>query len=285
MHVDLRKYQYFVQQKIQIWLAFKLIPEYLKRNHENLQKLNDLLRKLKYELFEYKILKNSEDQETNYLQTMQPPFLQQNSQIYKEIQLENLLLSRISIESLYGVSEGSSKNKENERQIFLQLQSLLKERNVLDKYINVKGYKLEEIRLYVTSQLKKLQKRGFVEEISQPQTENLRFPQNQSILLQLFATSVLELNPYYSKVREIVIENKFIVNLNTEQDFFIQKVGLNQLVVFYGKQSLKFSNNYQDVFKIMVFFLFFMIKFQDKYNSLIKRDSALGELINELKEK
>ena len=175
------------------------------------------------------------------------------------------------------------KNPLDLKKKLIELDNLLKEREILDSFFKIENYCIEKIRIYLLKKLFKMQKKNFIEEIENDYYVNLKiYPSIENFLLNLFIKNLKNLDKFYSQNRSNIFLNQYLTYIKkNEKDFFIQKFGFSNFVVFMGNEKFSVFNDLQGVFCIMVFFVFHVKKHHWDYVKYLKREeSAFGELFS-----
>lgn len=288
-NIDLKSFNMWSYHNIQIWLAFNFIPEIFNLNFENLRKINFCLNSFKINLKDFNIIKEfiQENRTMDYNHPVLPLYFKnkENAKIEKVMNLNELLTLDIFSIFRYGSNWGLNEfNSPNELKIkLMELDDLLNERALLDSYFNFEEYSIDKTRIYLLKKLFKMQKKNFIEEIDNDYYVDQKFyPSVENILLHLFVNNLKNLDKFYSQNKTSIFLNPYLSYIKKdEKDFYIQKSGFHNYVVFMGNDKFSCFCDLQGVFNIMVFFVFHVKKYHwDYIKYLKKKDNAFGELFS-----
>ena len=274
LKVDFRKFNTWVSYEIQKWMSHWLIPELIQRNQENLEKIDS-------ELYYFGLtLKEKKELSALFDSLHMKPVLQDldQSSIYLE---EKKKLKPVSLDEIMSYSLKRLKQWGGNWQDhffdhndlitqFAKLDKLLAERDQLDSYLDIKGFKIEETRVYLLQRLFQLQKDNFAIEINQ--LEDLQdpyYPSDKDLLLNVFINCVKENDRYYSLdnfANKNVFINEFLeFSKRSELDFLILKSTNENIKLYCGPIELNSVFDMQMCFTVMTLFTHHILTFHEKH--------------------
>lgn len=286
LDIDLQKYNTWVHQEIQNWLAYSFIPELIQRNRDNLEGIDKTLRSFGFVLKDYQIVKGILEGYQNDFQDLSVS-LNDSVNVEQGLRLANLdeiISYSMSGRQQWGScwenqffdnSQVASMNKE--------LKRLIRERNTLDSYFKIDGYSISNIRLFMLKKLCRLQNDGFIREINNENEKDYYiYPSNEEILLNIFISYISENNNHYQLMQgrriSIFITSFMEVAKKNKEDFFLQKNPNGNITIFYGETVLENFYDIQTAFSVMVLLTHHMKQYHTSY--INTRQRAFNELIS-----
>jgi len=267
MKINFDKFKSWTLNNIQTWLAFEFIPELIQRNMTNFRDINSLLRSKGKELLEYKLLSRFIEEKTLGTQSETNFRLRENKSDAPESSLRSVSVDEL----LYEIKD-------------LDLDPLLYQRMLLDRYLAPCGFSIEQVRRFVLKELIQMQKSNFSNAIQvNLDSKPKHLPSAVEILLNAFVSEILEVDSYFHKVpryKNTIFSTGLaaIIAQPSENGLFLH-ISPKKFTCQLHDTSLSFPKNQTGVFTLIAFVLFFIT---DRHKSRLrfKPDTAFANLMH-----